>query len=107
MSRSPERKNRGKQAGSKRQSYLIIGLVFALLFVGCAVTFVFVGRGMWNAVFQEDVPTENAASRTWAKDSANLTLAVSPGIAPTLAQRVEAFNGQSPRTPVGRTRQAG
>ena len=105
MSRSPERKNRGKQAGSKRQSYLIIGLVFALLFVGCAVTFVFVGRGMWNAVFQEDVPTENAASRTWAKDSANLTVAVSPVMAPTLAQRVEAFNGQSLRTPDGQTMQ--
>jgi len=105
MSRSPERKNRGKQAGGKRQSYLIIGLVFALLFVGCAVTFVFVGRGMWNAVFQQDAPTENAASRTWAKDSAKLTVAVSPVMAPTLAQRVEAFNGQSLRTPDGQTMQ--
>jgi len=105
MSRSPERKTRGKQAGGKSQSYLIIGLVFALLFVGCGLTFVFVGRGMWNAVFRQDAPTENAASFTWANDSAKLTVAVSPVMAPTLAQRVDAFNAQNQRTPDGQTMQ--
>lgn len=105
MSRSPERKKRGAPQGKQRQPLWIVGVVFALLFAGCAVAFVFVGRGMWNAVFRQDTPTENAASLTWAKDSAKLTVAVSPVMVPTLAQRVDAFNGQSQRTPDGQTMQ--
>ena len=100
MSRSPERK-RNKQG----RSYLIIGLVFALLFAGCAVTSVTIGRRVLDAIFQTEPVTENAAIFTWPADSAQLTVAVAPVMAPVLAQRVEAFNRQESRTPDGQTMQ--
>ena len=100
MSRSPERK-RNKQS----RSPLIIGLVFALLFAGCAVTSVTLGRRVWDAIFQQTPVTENAALLTWAKDSAELTVAVNPVLAPTLSQRADAFNSLSQRTPDGQTMQ--
>ncbi|MBI3960194.1 MAG: VWA domain-containing protein [Chloroflexi bacterium] len=97
MSRSPERR-RNRQRSSQRRSYLIVGLVFALIFGGCAVTTVLVGRRVLDAVFQREPVTENAAIFTWAADSAELTIAVSPVMAPTLAERVDAFNSQGQRT---------
>lgn len=103
MSRSPERRN--NRRGSQGRSNLIVGLVFALLFTGCAVTSVLVGRRVLDAVFQTEPVAENAAILTWPADSAQLTVAVSPVMAPTLAQRVEAFNSQSQRTPDGQTMQ--
>ncbi len=107
MSRSPNQ-NRGKRGGQqKRQprSVLVIATVFILLFAGCAVTVGLVGQRMWNAVFRQNSITENAAIYSWAKDSAELTVAVSPVMAPTLRQRVEAFNILSQRTPDGQTMQ--
>ncbi len=103
MSRSSQSR-RNKRDGERR-SYLIIGLVFALLFVGCAVTSVTIGRRVLDAVFQSEPVTENAAIFTWPADSAQLTVAVSPVMAPTLAQQVEAFNRQETRTPDGQTMQ--
>jgi Ca-activated chloride channel family protein len=101
MSRSSQ--NRRKNKKNQRRSWLIIGLVFALLFAGCAVTSVLVGRQVLDAIFQREAITENAAAFTWAADSAELTVAVSPVMAPILAQRVEAFNGLSQRTTDGQT----
>jgi len=104
MSRSSQSK-RNKRSGQRR-SWLVIGLVFALIFGGCAVTSVLVGQRVWDAVFQsEPTTTQNAAAFTWAADSAALTVAVSPVMAPTLSQRVDAFNSQSQRTPDGQTMQ--
>ncbi len=105
MSRSSQNRHnkKGGQKPGQRRSWLIIGLVFALLFAGCAVTSVLVGRQVLDAVFQTQPVTQNAAANTWAADSAQLTVAVSPVMAPTLAQRVEAFNRLSQRTTDGQT----
>jgi len=107
MSRSSQnrRNKKGGQKAGQRRSLLTIGLVFALLFGGCAVTSLLVGRRVLDAVFQTEPVTQNAAVNTWAKDSADLTVAVSPVMAPTLTQRVEAFNRLSQKTPDGQTMQ--
>jgi len=107
MSRSPQRRRnrRGGQRSNRRRSYLIIGLVFALVFTGCAVTSVLVGRRVLDAIFQQEAPTKSAVAFTWAADSAQLTIAVSPVMAPTLAERVDSFNQQALRTPDGQTMQ--
>ncbi len=107
MSRSSQnrRNKKGGTKASKRRSWLIIGLVFGLIFTGCAVTSVLVGRQVLDAIFQREAITENAAALTWAADSADLTVAVSPVMAPILAQRVDAFNSLSQRTTDGQTMQ--
>ena len=103
MSRSSQ--NRRNKKGGQRPSYLVIGLVFALVFGGCAVTSVLVGNRVWDAIFGQEAVTQNAAIFTWPADSAQLTVAVSPVLAPTLAQRVEAFNSLSQKTTDGQTMQ--
>ncbi|MGB5048648.1 MAG: VWA domain-containing protein, partial [Caldilineaceae bacterium] len=67
------------------------------------VTSVLVGRQVLDEVFQREAITENEAAYTWAADSAELTVAVSPVVAPILAQRVEAFNSLSQRTTDGQS----
>lgn len=106
MSRSSQNKRnkRSGRKGSPRRTLLIVGLVFGLLFAGCAVT-ALVGQRVWDAIFGREVITENAAIYTWAADSAELTVAVSPVMAPTLAERVDAFNSLSQRTTDGQTMQ--
>lgn len=101
MSRSSQSKR--NKRGKQRRSWLVIGVVFALLFAGCAVTTVFVGQRVWDALFGREIVTENAAALTWAADSAELTVAVAPVMAATLAERVEAFNRLSQKTADGRT----
>ncbi len=106
MSRSPERR-RQNPAGRRSQGrgflfFILFGLV---VLMGCAFLTVSVGQRIWDALFQSEPVTENAAIFTWPADSAQLTVAVAPVMAPTLAQRVEAFNRQESRTADGQTMQ--
>lgn len=104
MSRSSQNRRNKKSGrkGSQRRTLLIVGLVFGLVFAGCGVT-ALVGQRVWDAIFGREVVTENAAAYTWATDSAELSVAVSPVMAPTLTERVDAFNALSRKTPDGRT----
>lgn len=75
-----------------------LALVVVGLFSLCVCTVVSVG--LWRAFSGQ----EEATSRvTWAPDSAELTVAVSPGMAPTFEKLVGQFNGQGQRTPDGKT----
>jgi Ca-activated chloride channel homolog len=100
MSKSRSRKQQPK---NWRTIVIAVGaLVFAACF--CSIVAVSVGQRVMNFFGPATVVTsEEPAQITWSADSAELTIAVSPVMAPTLTERVEAFNRQSLRTPDGKT----
>jgi len=97
------RKQRGKQATQKQNLLLIGGIVLFILLICGTVT---VRTGMWLAnqlgIGQEEATTpETAPLLTWDEQSARLTVAASPLMAPVLAQLAVAFNDQANETPDG------
>lgn len=83
----------------------IVIAVGALLFITCicGVVAINVGQQVFD-FFQEDSPDiAQDASLSWDPDSAQLTVAVAPVMAPTLANRVEVFNSRALQTPDGQT----
>ena len=107
MSRSPsgQRKRQADRDLNQRRTYQTIGCIFALILAGCSLTFTLASGWVTDFISQREAVTENAAAYTWAPDSAELTVAVSPVMAPTLAERVDAFNSRSQKTPDGQTMQ--
>jgi Ca-activated chloride channel homolog len=99
MSKSRSRKQQPK---NWRTIVVAVGaLVFAACF--CSIMAVSVGQRMMNFFGPATIVTsEEPAQITWSADSAELRIAVAPVMAPTLAERVEAFNRQSLRTPDGK-----
>ncbi|MFQ5855983.1 MAG: VWA domain-containing protein [Anaerolineae bacterium] len=82
-----------------RQRYFLAGA--AVVLVGlCAcglLTF-----GLWRTLSGQE---EAAPAGIWASDSAELTVAVSPGMAPTFQVLADEFNRQQQRTPDGKSMQ--
>jgi Ca-activated chloride channel family protein len=75
-------------------------LVFATCF--CSLVAISLGQRVLD-IFRSDEVTSSVetAQVSWSADSAELTIAVAPVMAPVLAERVEAFNRQALRTPDG------
>lgn len=97
------RKQRGKQATQKQNLLLIGGIVLFILLICGTVT---VRTGMWLAnqlgIGQEEATTpETAPLLTWGEQSARLTVAASPLMAPVLAQLAAEFNDQANEAPDG------
>ncbi|MEZ4732630.1 MAG: VWA domain-containing protein [Caldilineaceae bacterium] len=93
----------GKQTAQK-QNLLVIGgiVVFLLLFCGTIT----VRTGIWIAnqfggEEAEETMPETAPLLTWEEQSADLTVAVSPLMAPVLQQLAEGFNAQRLQSPDG------
>lgn len=95
-------KRTGKQAVQK-QNLLVIGgiVVFLLLFCGTIT----VRTGMWIANQfsgdEEVITNPTEPTLTWEAQSAELTVAASPLMAPVLQQLAGQFNDQSANTPDG------
>lgn len=96
-------KQNNRQA-SQKQNLLVIGgiVIFVLLLCGTIT----VRTGMWIAnQFRDGDEAEStqvtAPALTWAEQSAELTVAASPLMAPVLQQLAEQFNDQSNQTPDG------
>ena len=96
-------KQNNRQA-SPKQNLLVIGgiVIFVLLFCGTIT----VRTGMWIAnQFSDGEEAEStqvaAPALTWEEQSAELTVAASPLMAPVLQQLAEQFNDQSNQTPDG------
>ena len=94
-------KQNNRQA-SQKQNLLVIGgiVIFVLLFCGTLT----VRTGMWIAnQFRDGDEAEStvatAPALTWEDQSAELTVAASPLMAPVLQQLAEEFNDQSNQTP--------
>lgn len=103
---SEKRKNSARQPRNRR--ILLIGGAAALFgLCMCSFLFVTVGQQIFNAILQGDTSParEEAVFAPWAADSAELTVAVSPIMAPTLQERVDSFNRQRLNTPDGKTMQ--
>lgn len=96
-------KQTGRQA-SPKQNLLIIGGIVLLVLLFCGT--VTVRTGMWLAAqFSGDsaeapLPTAEP-TLTWTEQSAELTVAASPLMAPVLQQLAEQFNDQAANTPDG------
>lgn len=87
-----------------RRRLLIVGIVAFFLLCACATATVRVGEWVVDSLIGDDQRAagghENALF-TWAADSGELTVAVSPTMASTLLERAEAFNGRDLRTADG------
>lgn len=96
-------KRTGKQPPPKQNLWVIGGVVlFLLLFCGTIT----VRTGMWlvdqfRGGDGENVSTPDEPQLTWEEQSAELTIAASPLMAPVLEQLAEQFNTQSGQTPDG------
>ena len=94
---------RNNRQASQKQNLLVIGgiVIFILLFCGTIT----VRTGIWLAnQFGEGDEAEIQATvpaLTWEAQSAELTVAASPLMAPVLQQLAEEFNAQSNQTPDG------
>ncbi|MBX2999433.1 MAG: substrate-binding domain-containing protein [Caldilineaceae bacterium] len=98
MSKSRSRKQQPK---NWRTIVIAVGvLTFAACFCGLAA--ISLGQRAMNFFQPATITSQEPAPITWSADSADLTIAVAPVMAPTLAERVEAFNRQSLRTPDGK-----
>ncbi|MCS6827953.1 MAG: substrate-binding and VWA domain-containing protein [Caldilinea sp.] len=91
-----------KRATQNRAAAL--ALVLVLLF-GCGVTVVVNTVRQIIDLFTSEAPAESTSAFTWTPDSAVLTVAVSPVMAPVLRELAEEFNRQQRRTPDGKTMQ--
>lgn len=98
MSRQTNRNQRtpAQQARRNRNIWIGIGgLIIAMILCSSTV----VSGGMWiMGFFRQDTEAEIAASPTWASDSAELTIAVSPVMAPVMQEMASAFNSLDLRT---------
>ena len=102
MSTRERQSSRGKSEKElKRQRSLLIAVgALLLVLVGCVAVS---GAAAFFYARSTGTPdyTATATGPTWADDSAELTVAVSPVMAPVLAQLAADFNGQSLTTPDG------
>ncbi|MCE7983024.1 MAG: VWA domain-containing protein [Caldilinea sp. CFX5] len=97
------RKRTGQQAAQKQNLLLIGGIVVFILLICGTIT---VRTGMWLAnqlgIGEEAATTpESAPLLTWDEQSAELTVAASPLMAPVLQQLAAQFNDQAGKTPSG------
>lgn len=95
---------RNSRQTAQKQNLLVIGgiVIFVLLFCGTLT----VRTGMWIANQFSDgdeaeSPLASTPALTWEEQSAELTVAASPLMAPVLQQLAEQFNDQSNQTPDG------
>lgn len=88
-----------KGARKNRAALLILGI---LLLFCCGVTVVVnTVRQAIDLFTAQETDAESAATLTWEPDSATLTVAVSPVMAPVLRELAEEFNRQQRQTPDG------
>ncbi|MBS1252869.1 MAG: hypothetical protein MAG451_01912 [Anaerolineales bacterium] len=90
---------RSSRRRSRKYIFLVITAGVLVSLCACSVLAV----GIWRAF--SDREEAAAPLSTWAPDSAELTVAVSPGMAPAFQELVDQFNDQDQRTPDGKTMQ--
>lgn len=102
MSQDKRRRNRQLDAQQRKNIWIVVvALAVSTLICVSAVG----GAGFWLAgrLFNRTTETPAVSAPTWATDSAELTIAVSPVMAPVLNELAQQFNDQAQRTPNNQT----
>ncbi len=98
---------RSKSRSNPKRVLVTVGVLFAVLTFFCItftmVSAIFIRNITNNASTYVDAYGESSApeAMTWEPDSAELTIAVSPVMAPVLQALAGQFNGQNLTTPDG------
>ena len=83
-----------------QQRACLLAIVILLVVVCmCGTLVIIAGSGLWDGLFGQSSQEETAQPAPWSADSAELTVAVSPGMAPVLEELAGQFNRQQQRTP--------
>jgi len=84
---------------------LLVTVVVLALVCMCSALVILAGDDLWDVLTTEPDQAEETQTVSWPADSAALTVAVSPGMAPVLSDLAEQFNRQQQQTPDGQTMQ--
>ena len=102
MSKRKSPASANQQHRNRNITVAVVALIGAVMLCSGIV----VGGGVWLFNQATDViPTASDAGPAWAPDSAELTVAVSPVMAPVFVELVAEFNAQNQQTPDGQTMQ--
>jgi Ca-activated chloride channel family protein len=96
MSRNSRQRSSADQARRNRNIWIAVGAVIVAMLI-CSSSVI--SGGMWVMGLFGGNDEEIAASPSWSADSAELTVAVSPVMAPVLQEMASAFNSLDLRTP--------
>jgi len=88
----------GWSSDQQRACLLAIVILLAVVCL-CGALAIVAGGGLWDRLFGQSSQEETAQPAPWPADSAELTVAVSPGMAPVLEELAGQFNRQQQRTP--------
>jgi Ca-activated chloride channel family protein len=97
------KRNRMSSNHSTRNFLIVLAVMMGGIFL-CVGSIVF--GSFWMTAVRGPSGVSNTselAAQTWAADSAELTVAVSPVMAPVLAQLADQFNVENHKTPDGKT----
>jgi len=104
MRSSPQRPW-SKGLPSDQRTCLVAAIILIAVACMCGVLVFGAGGQLWGSLTSVFRPEEPTSSAAWPADSAALTVAVSPGMAPTFQELAGQFNRQEQRTPDGQTMQ--
>ncbi|MEJ5309076.1 MAG: VWA domain-containing protein [Anaerolineae bacterium] len=87
------------QFNDKQRTTLIIGAIGIVVVCMCVILTAWAGQSVWNSLRERRGVTTSQGG--WDSTTAEVTVAVSPGMASTLAKLAEQFNAQARKTPDG------
>lgn len=93
---------RAEPRATRRRNLYIGGAAILLVLVTCVSSTIAGGLWLFDALRGDDADNLAQQAPSWAVDSADLTVAVSPVMAPVLEDFASQFNSQDHRTPDGK-----
>ncbi len=84
---------------AKQRTTLVIGVIGIVAVCLCVIVAAWAGQSLWNSLRERNGITTGPAG--WDSTTAEVTVAVSPGMASTLAKLAEQFNAQARKAPDG------
>lgn len=83
----------------QQRACLLAIVILVVVVCSCGTLAIVAGGGLWDGLFGQSSQEETAQPAPWPADSAELTVAVSPGMAAVLEELAGQFNRQQQRTP--------
>jgi len=88
-----------------QRNCLLAMVIFLIVVCICGVLSIIVGSNLWDGLSARFGQDEGTQTVSWSVDNAELTVAVSPGMAPIFQGLADQFNRQQQRTPDGQNMQ--